>query len=161
MAARPAEAWPCCRRAFRGTFLVREPPYSFDLVKVAAAVVEREGRYLVARRAAAARHGGLWEFPGGKLHPGEPLAEAVARELAEELGVTVQSVGRVQFRARDPGSRYLILFVEVQVEGEPVALEHEAVAWVGPADLRELDLAPSDARFVREALTRESRTDEA
>ena len=137
-----------------------EPPTSCDLIKVAAAVVEREGRYLVARRAAAARHGGLWEFPGGKLQPGEPLADAVARELAEELGVTVRWVGRVCFRARDPGSRYLILFVEVRVEGDPVALEHEAVAWVGPADLKELELAPSDARFVREVLTRESRRDE-
>lgn len=152
---------PCCRRPFRDTFRLMEPPTPSDLIKVAAAVVEREGRYLVARRAAAARHGGLWEFPGGKLQPDESLADAVARELAEELGVEVQWVGRVRFRARDPGSRYLILFVEVRVEGDPVALEHDALAWVPASDLQELELAPSDARFVREALTGEPRRDEA
>ena len=137
-----------------------DTPHSFDLIQVAAAVVERDGRYLVARRAAAARHGGLWEFPGGKLQPGEALAEGVARELAEELGVRVGWVGRVRFRARDPGSRYLILFVEVEVEGEPVALEHQAVAWMRPGELDQVELAPTDARFVREALTPQPRRDD-
>lgn len=116
-------------------------------------MVERAGRFLVARRPAHKRHGGLWEFPGGKLLDGETLLDAARRELAEELAVQVAALGRERFRAADPGTPYLILFVEARIEGEPRALEHEELAWLTPAELEDLPLAPSDARFVRERLT--------
>jgi 8-oxo-dGTP diphosphatase len=123
-----------------------------DVVPVIAAVVEREGRYLVARRPPEKRHGGMWEFPGGKVREGEGLLDAVARELGEELGVGVRRLGKERFRARDPGSAFLILFVEVELRGEPRPLEHTALRWAVPAELARLDLAPSDRRFVWEAL---------
>jgi len=121
-----------------------------ETIPVLAAVVRRNGRYLVARRPEEKRHGGLWEFPGGKMASDESLLEAATRELREELGLSVTGVGAVLFEAMDPGSPFLIRFVEVQVRGEPRALEHMEVGWFEPPTLQELALAPTDARFVRE-----------
>ena len=127
-------------------------PTPAPLVPVVAAVIHRGRALLVARRPAAKRHGGLWEFPGGKVLQGESLADAATRELSEELGLTVTRVGRVLFEAADPGSAFTIRFVEVDAEGAPVAHEHEALAWCTPAELEGLELAPADARFVAERL---------
>lgn len=127
-------------------------PLPPDSISVIAAVVKREHRYLLGRRPEGKRHGGLWEFPGGKLHDGEDLLGAARRELGEELALGVRRVGRELFRSRDPGSPFLIRFVEVVVEGTPRPLEHSEVGWFSPAELAELELAPADALFVRDAL---------
>ena len=117
-------------------------------IRVVAAVVARDGRLLVCQRPAHKRHGGLWEFPGGKCEPGESDAEAVARELREELGVAVVAVGAERFAVRDAGSPFLIAFVPVEIAGEPVCHEHTALRWGTPHELAQLALAPSDRRFV-------------
>ena len=114
-----------------------------------AAVVRRGSAYLVCQRPAHKRHGGLWEFPGGKLEPGESLADGVARELREELGLTVTAVGAPLCTLRDPRSPFEITFVPVSVVGEPMCHEHTAFAWTLPAQLADLALAPSDAQFAR------------
>jgi 8-oxo-dGTP diphosphatase len=119
-----------------------------DPVEVVAAVVRRDQEYLVCLRPAHKRHGGLWEFPGGKLDPGESLAEAARRELHEELAVEVVRVGPVLHRAHDPGSPFTIRFVEVEIRGDPVALEHDALVWAAPDGLLDLPLAPGDRAFV-------------
>jgi mutator protein MutT len=69
-------------------------------IPVLAAVIRRDGRLLVARRPAHKRHGGLWEFPGGKVEEGESWADAAARERKEELGVDVARTGEPLFRRR-------------------------------------------------------------
>ncbi len=120
-----------------------------ETIPVIAAVIRRDGRYLLGRRPEEKRHGGLWEFPGGKLHDGEALLSAADRELSEELGIRALSAGELLFSATDGGSPFMIHFVEVEAEGEPVALEHSEVGWFTPAELDELPLAPADARFVR------------
>lgn len=122
------------------------------LVPVVAAVVERNGRFLVALRPEHKRHGGLWEFPGGKVAPGESEAEALGRELAEELGIRVVSVGPRLFRERDDGSPFSVRFLRVEIKGEPKAREHDEIRWAGPPDLLGLPLAPADAGFVRAVL---------
>ena len=125
-----------------------EPPGEAPLVRVLAAVIRRQDRFLLCQRARHKRHGGLWEFPGGKIEPGESLLHAARRELAEELALETNAAGDVAYRIRDPGSPFVIEFVPVEVSGEPRALEHEALAWVTLADAAALALAPSDRAFL-------------
>lgn len=117
-------------------------------IRVLAAVVTRGDRYLVCRRPAHKRHGGLWEFPGGKLEAGESLLDAAVRELAEELGVRVVRIEAPVFEGGDPGSHYIIEFVATEIDGEPECLEHEAIAWATLDELADFELAPTDRRFV-------------
>jgi mutator protein MutT len=119
-----------------------------DAITVVAAVIHRDGRYLICRRPAAKRHGGLWEFPGGKLNDGESVEHAVRRELAEELHIEPVRVGTVRSRIRDRGSAFVISFVDVEIAGDPLSTEHEAIAWVAAADLLDYPLAPSDRSFA-------------
>lgn len=123
-------------------------PGGDETTRVVAAVVERGGRLLLCRRPAGKRHAGLWEFPGGKLLPGESIPEAARRELAEELAVEVLAVGERLFALPDPGSPFVVEFYPVEIAGEPVALEHEALIWALPEDLAGMDLAPSDRAFA-------------
>jgi mutator protein MutT len=118
------------------------------LTPVLAAVIEREGKYLVCQRPDHKRHGSLWEFPGGKVEAGETHFEAAARELAEELEVRVLSVGPAIFSVADPGSEFLIEFFPTTIDGDPTCLEHMDLAWLSLDDLPSLELAPSDRRFV-------------
>lgn len=118
------------------------------MIPVVAVVASHAGQYLVGRRPYEKQHGGLWEFPGGKVDPGETLLEAAHREVAEELAMEVTSVGETLFVGRDSGSPFEIHFVEVTLSGEPVALEHIELGWFTPKTLRAMPLAPSDAAFV-------------
>jgi mutator protein MutT len=118
------------------------------VVRVLAAVIRRGERYLLCQRPRHKRHGGLWEFPGGKLEPGESLLHAARRELAEELGLETEHAGDVVYRVHDAGSPFLIEFVPVATRGEPRAIEHEALAWVTLAEAEALPLAPGDRAFV-------------
>ena len=104
---------------------------------------------LLGRRPERKRHGGLWEFPGGKLKDGETMTEAVTRELSEELELETVTVGSVRFTAADAGSRFLIHFVDVDAVGEPRPVEHSEVGWHTAHELRTMPLAPADAAFVR------------
>ena len=123
-----------------------------DEIPVVAAVIRSESRVLLGRRPEHKRHGGLWEFPGGKVDPGETNFQAVERELAEELDLRAVSGGGVLFESRDPEAPFLIRFVDVEVAGDPTALEHSEIGWFEPDALKDLLLAPSDARFVVEHL---------
>lgn len=118
-------------------------------IQVVAAVIRKGDRLLVGLRPSGKRHGGLWEFPGGKLDEGETALEGAARELREELGVSVLEVSAAQVSFRDPGSPFVIAFHDVRIRGEPRALEHAELRWCRPDELAALPLAPSDARFVR------------
>ncbi len=125
---------------------------SEEKIRVAAAVIRRGGRFLLGLRPRAKRHGGRWEFPGGKLDPGETLADALRRELREELALELTSAGGSLFVAQDPGSPFEVHFVAAEASGEPEALEHEEVRWISPAEGEKLDLAPSDRAFFEQYL---------
>jgi len=116
-------------------------------------VIRRNARYLIAKRPAHKRHGGLWEFPGGKLLPGESWLDAARRELREELGLETIAAADPIAHVRDDGSPYVIAFVPVEVRGEAQALEHDELRWATLDELRTIDLAPADAAFLRETLS--------
>lgn len=100
----------------------------------AAAVADAQGRILVARRPEGAHQGGLWEFPGGKLEPGETLAKALDRELWEELGIRVLASSPLIRIHHDYGDRDILLDVHrvAAFAGEPVGREGQPLAWLNP-----------------------------
>ncbi len=117
---------------------------------VVAAAIERDGRYLAARRTRPADVAGLWEFPGGKVEPGETEEEALVREIREELGVEIAVGERIpgEWPLRD--DLVLHLYVAALIDGEPAPLEqHDQVRWVAPADFDSVDWLPSDVDAVR------------
>src|SRR5690349_17335120 len=95
-----------------------------NTVRVLAAVIRDGEQYLVCQRPLHKRHGGLWEFPGGKCELHESDEDAARRELREELAVEVISTGRELYTRHDGDSPFLIAFVEVAIDGEPTCQEH-------------------------------------
>lgn len=122
------------------------------LIRVLAAVIREGDRYLACQRPAHKRHGGLWEFPGGKVEKGESDLDGMRRELREELGVEVVDLGRELFAIHDADSPFLIVFKETTIQGTPVCIEHIELRWGQMADLAQLPLAPSDRRFAERVL---------
>ena len=125
---------------------------------VVCAVIERDGRVLLARRPAHKHLAHRWEFPGGKVDPGETPAAALGREIREELACAVRIVGRLP-RSRHTYGRVtieMIPFVCRLAAGspEPRAVEHTALAWVAPARLRTYALAAADEPVVDALLRR-------
>lgn len=118
------------------------------MIPVVAAVIQRGQRSLLCQRPLDKRHGGLWEFPGGKVLDGESFEEATRRELTEELGVRLTTVHGEIARFQDEDSEFLIHFLKVDMEGEPFAHEHQKLGWFTQAEMRELALAPADREFV-------------
>lgn len=127
---------------------------SVNTVRVIAAVIAEDDRLLVCQRPRQKRHGGLWEFPGGKCESGESDFEAARRELREELGVELLTIGSPELTIDDPGSPFEIVFVPAAIAGTPVCHEHSASEWKSLTDLLSLPLAPSDRRFVESRLAR-------
>ena len=126
--------------------------------RVVACVVSRGELLLLAQRPPHKRHGGLWEFPGGKAEANESDESAAARELQEELGVQLVQASPPIFEIADEGSPYVIAFVPVEIQGEPVTTEHSRIIWGLPIELAKLALAPSDEAFLQWILTRQSST---
>lgn len=117
---------------------------------VVAAAIQRDGRYLVARRTRPADAAGRWEFPGGKVEPGETEEGALAREIREELGVEIAIGERIPGEWPLRGDLVLHLYAAALVDGEPRPLEqHDEIRWVARADFDSVDWLPSDIDAVR------------
>ena len=108
------------------------------------------GRILIARRPAELHQGGLWEFPGGKLEPGETLECALARELKEELGVTVKATEPLLEIRHDYGDREVFLDVHrvIAWQGEAQGMEGQPLAWTLPAALGDFDFPAANVAIV-------------
>jgi 8-oxo-dGTP diphosphatase len=119
------------------------------IIEVVAAVIEREGRILIARRPAALHLGGLWEFPGGKRQPGETPEAALVREIREELDAAV-TVGELldDVEWTYPEKTVRLLFFRCALDDEPRAAEGQEIAWVAPADLDRYEFPPADGGLV-------------
>jgi 8-oxo-dGTP diphosphatase len=106
-----------------------------------AAIVSEDGRVLISRRPKRVHQGGLWEFPGGKVEPGEDTAAALARELQEELAITpTRTAPLVQVHHDYPDlSVFLDVLVVSSFEGEPHGVEDQPLRWATAAELDTLD----------------------
>lgn len=119
-------------------------------INVVGAVIVRDGLVLCAQRGPGGETGGLWEFPGGKIEPGESPRDALAREIVEELGCHVLVGDEVATTTHEYDFGIITLTTShcELVDGTPVATEHAALAWLAPADLGTLDWAPADVPAV-------------
>jgi 8-oxo-dGTP diphosphatase len=119
---------------------------------VAAALYDAQGRVLIAERPPGKHLSGRWEFPGGKIEPGESPEAALVRELREELGVTVvaEQLEPLTFSSAGRGARHLLLLLYrcTAWQGEARALDAAAIRWVLPAALADYDMPPADRPFV-------------
>lgn len=123
------------------------------LVLVAAcALVDPDGRVLVAQRPEGKPLAGLWEFPGGKMAEGESPEACLVRELAEELGISVDPacLAPLTFASHAYESFHLLmpLYVCRVWQGEPQPLEDQALRWVRPRALRDLAMPPADLPLI-------------
>lgn len=118
--------------------------------EVVAAAVIRNGRLLLAQRTRPVELAGLWELPGGKVEPDESPAEAVRRELREELGV--EAIAGERIGADVPLRDGLVLraYRAELVSGTPEALDHAALCWVDARELLEIDLVDNDRGWLPE-----------
>ncbi|MEK6639022.1 MAG: (deoxy)nucleoside triphosphate pyrophosphohydrolase [Pseudomonadota bacterium] len=129
---------------------------TFVIWVVAAALINADGHVLVQRRAVGRSMAGLWEFPGGKVELHEQPEAALARELHEELGITValDHLEPLSFASAPLGEKHLLLLLYVcrNWVGSPVALDAEALRWMPVEALYSLDMPPADVPLVKALL---------
>ena len=121
------------------------------MTKVAVGILRRNGKILACQRKKGGRYELKWEFPGGKVEPGESFEECLARELGEELSVQVHAIRRieVQFADYDDGGMFEVAYCEVTgFDGEPVNNVFEQIRWVSLQELRTLDILEGNRDFI-------------
>ena len=120
-----------------------------DVVAVVAAVIEEQSLFLVTRRLPRTHLAGMWEFPGGKIDPGEPHADALRRELREELDVDAD-VGQLEYETSRayPERTVTLYFYRCTLKGEPRPLLGQEMRWVARTELATLGFPPADAELI-------------
>ena len=120
--------------------------------QVTAALIEKSGKILLARRKAGKHMGEKWEFPGGKIDPGESPQQALSRELAEEFSIEVQIgeyLGSTEFRQGEIELE-IRLYRAKHLAGTFTLHEHEEIRWVAPKEVESYDLVDSDRKLFRD-----------
>ena len=122
------------------------------LLVAAIALIDKEGRVLIAQRPAGKSMAGMWEFPGGKVEDGETPEAALIRELHEELGIETWSscLAPLTFASHSYPDFHLImpLFACRKWDGIPIAREGQTLAWVRPEKLRDYPMPPADIPLI-------------
>ncbi len=122
------------------------------LLVVAIALIDADGRILVTQRPEGKSMAGLWEFPGGKIEPGERPEHAAIRELKEELGITVEEpcLAPLTFASHGYEEMHLLmpLYICRRWQGTPQGLENQAIKWVRAQALRDLAMPPADLPLI-------------
>jgi len=125
---------------------------------VVAAVIERDGAFLVARRQAGVHLGGYWEFPGGKCQPGESEVETLRREIREELDADIEAADRLLTAAHEYDDRIVELhFYRCALIGTPKPMLGQQLRWVPRAELPQLPFPPADAELIAQLAAPEPR----
>ncbi|ACM37871.1 MULTISPECIES: 8-oxo-dGTP diphosphatase MutT [Rhizobium/Agrobacterium group] len=122
------------------------------LLVAACALLDSDGRILLAQRPEGKSLAGLWEFPGGKVEPGETPEETLVRELEEELGIAtkIPCLAPLTFASHTYETFHLLmpLYVCRRYEGMPQGREGQAIKWVKPRDLRSYPMPPADEPLI-------------
>jgi len=142
----------------------RPIPEPAPLLQVACAVIaDHQGRLFAARRGPGGRHAFCWELPGGKLEPGETAQACVARELREELGLTVEAGAAWDpVFHQEPGFRIRLIPVVCRITaGVPTPAEHGETGWFSPQALRKLNWSPADIPVIERWMKEASPSDPA
>ncbi|MBS0056624.1 pyrimidine (deoxy)nucleoside triphosphate diphosphatase [Yersinia sp. Marseille-Q3913] len=116
------------------------------MIDVVAAIIERNGKVLLAQRNSSSDQAGLWEFPGGKVEAGENQPQALIRELAEELNIAATVTDYIATNQWDSGKNIIRLHawhIE-NFSGEPILHCHSAIVWLLPQEAYHYPLAPAD-----------------
>jgi 8-oxo-dGTP diphosphatase len=120
-----------------------------DRIVVVAAVIERDGKFLVARRLKDTHLAGLWEFPGGKVDRGETLEEALRREITEELGTGITDARTIFHTAHSYPERIVELyFYRAGLSDEPRPLLGQELRWISRDEFALLEFPPADAELI-------------
>lgn len=126
------------------------------MVEVVAVLLWKEGKFLICQRPEHKARGGLWEFAGGKVEPGETGKQALVRECREELGVTIVP-GEVFYQVTHvyPDiTVHLTLYHGTLESGEPKLLEHQDLQWIFPSQVGNYDFCPADVEILQEIQTK-------
>jgi 8-oxo-dGTP diphosphatase len=121
-----------------------------DIVGVTAAIIEKDGKILLGQRPSTGRHALRWEFPGGKVEPGESPGECLAREMAEEMGIEVavgKKLSEIEHAYSDMKIRLIAFSCEI-TRGDLQNIGCAAHAWAFPSELGDYDLLPPDRELA-------------
>lgn len=119
--------------------------------RVAVAIIRKNGKVLVCQRKKGARYELKWEFPGGKVEPGETIPQCLARELREELSMGIHSIAKIEYQTAvyDDGGKYEVAYCFVSgFSGEPQNNVFESIKWATLDELRTLDILEGNKTFV-------------
>ena len=120
-----------------------------DRIVVVAAVIEENGRFLVARRLAGTHLAGFWEFPGGKVHEGEAHSDALRREISEELNTGILNARRVLQTAHAYAERSVELhFYRCELTAEPQPMLGQELRWITRDEFDQLEFPPADSELI-------------
>jgi 8-oxo-dGTP diphosphatase len=134
--------------------MVSLDPVQRPRIVVTAAVVERDGHFLVARRQAGTHLEGLWEFPGGKCQPGETTRACLVREIREELGTGFVAGPEILTTSHEYPERVIELhFFRGTLTGEPRSILGQEIRWIAREDLASLEFPPADELLVQRLMT--------
>jgi len=125
-----------------------------DVINVTAAIIEKDGKFLIAQRKKGKHLELKWEFPGGKIEPGEAPEECLKRELAEEFGIETEVKSFIGESLFDYGTRTIRLlgYLVDYHSGDFKLQAHEAVAWISPHEFSQYDFAPADLPFIEKII---------
>jgi len=121
------------------------------IVEVVGAIIRKDGRYLVGQRPAGKTQGGLWEFMGGKIEPGETPEQALSRECREELDLEIQAeriIDSVVHEYPEKTIRLTLIECAPKPGSEPRPLEHQQIRWVTVQELSGLEFCPADRQLI-------------
>ena len=122
------------------------------IIDVVGAIIKDGDRYLVGQRPANKAQGGMWEFMGGKIEPGETPEQALARECREELAIEIENeqiIDSVIHEYPEKTIRLTLISCSPKSGSVPKALEHQQIRWVTRAEMDSLEFAPADRELIR------------